>query len=233
MIEHRPFSGLPAVRRGWLHARFHFVPPEMGGDPARAFAPIEAWNDDEVEARSGFPQHPHHDAVIVTFVREGQITHEDTLGNRSVAGPGRLQAMSAGAGIRHTERNDGDVTTRLFQIAMRPRGNGGAARWGTAALPDGGTTGGFVALASGDAADADAVPIDADARVLAARLEAGERVAQPLAAAGRGYLVSSAGRFRVNGVEIGPRDGCLIRDEAGIVVEVVDEAEIVLVECLS
>lgn len=232
MIEHRPFSTLKAVKRGWLNARFHFVPPAMGGDAKLAFAPIDAWNDDEVAGQSGFPQHPHQDAEIVTFVREGQITHEDTLGNRGVAGPGEVQAMSAGSGIEHTERNDASEQARLFQIWLQPRTSGGQPHWGMSALPKEGATNGFVVLASGDRADTGAVIINADARVLAARLAKGDTLEQGLPVSGRGYLVPTSGRIMVNGVEIGPRDGCLLRDERVLRIEALDATEIVLVECL-
>lgn len=224
MIQHRPFSKLPAADRGWIKARFHFVPPK------ESFGPLIAWNDDEVAPHSGFPEHPHDNVEIVTFVREGAITHQDTLGNKNRATAGEVQVMSAGSGLRHSEVNADDEPVRLFQIWLATRSHGGAPRWGTSSLPMN-ATGGFVALASGWPSDTGAAQIDTNARVLAARLPEGETIIQPIAS-GRAYLVPTTGTINVNGVAIGPRDGCLVEGETVIKISVEDATEVVLVELI-
>ncbi len=124
--------------------------------------------------RTGFPPHPHADMEIVTYVREGAITHQESLGNTGRTGAGDVQVMSAGSGVRNSEYNREDETTRLFQIWIEPRGRGGAPSWNTRPFPRGERSGRFVTLASGFAGDEDALPIRAEARVLGATLKAGE-----------------------------------------------------------
>ncbi|WFU07237.1 pirin family protein (plasmid) [Rhizobium sp. CB3171] len=231
MIEHRPFTKLPAAKRGWLNARFHFVHDGMGLGPGNALGPLIAWNDDEVAPRSGFPEHPHDNVEIVTYVREGAITHEDTLGNKGRAVANEVQVMSAGTGLRHAEYNDGDEPVRLFQIWLETRSKEASPNWDMTRLPDGDSTGGFRALASGAAEDADAVHINADARVLGARMAAGEKITQPLAK-GRAYLVSTRASVDVNDVTIEPRSGCRVEGEAVLEISAIGDTEIVLVELI-
>jgi quercetin 2,3-dioxygenase len=102
MIEHRPFSGLGGADHGWLKAKHHF---SFAGydDPARmGHGALRVWNDDEIAPKSGFPPHPHANMEIVTYVREGAITHQDNLGNKGRTEAGDVQVMSAGTGIRHS-----------------------------------------------------------------------------------------------------------------------------------
>jgi quercetin 2,3-dioxygenase len=179
---------------------------------------------------SGFPEHPHHDADIVTYVREGTIAHEDTLGNKGSAGPGEVRAMSAGAGIRHSDRNDETVPVMLFQLWFTPRNPGGAVRWGMSKLPLGQT--GFVALASGDPADTGAVQINTDARALAAQLAAGQELVHQMSAAGKGYLVPTDAAITVNGVRVDALDGLLVDGETMLTLRAEAATEIVFVELL-
>jgi redox-sensitive bicupin YhaK (pirin superfamily) len=133
---------------------------------------LRVWNDDAIAPGTGFDPHGHRDMEIVTFVREGAITHRDNLGNEGRTEAGDVQIMSAGTGIVHAEYNLEQVTTRIFQIWIVPDRTGGAPRWGSRVFPKGGRAAGFEILASGRQADAgaEALPINADAAVLAATL---------------------------------------------------------------
>jgi len=149
MIELRPFASLGGENHGWLDAKHHF---SFAGyhDPARMnWGNLRVWNDDTIAPRTGFPPHPHRDMEIITYVREGAITHEDSLGNKGRTEAGDVQVMSAGTGIRHSEYNMEDVTTRIFQIWIMPTRSGEAPGWGARPFPKGERTGQFVALASG------------------------------------------------------------------------------------
>ena len=77
---------------------------------------LRVWNDDEIAAKSGFPPHPHADMEIITYVRDGAITHQDSMGNTRRTEAGDVQVMSAGQALRHSEYNLEDETTRMFQI---------------------------------------------------------------------------------------------------------------------
>jgi hypothetical protein len=230
MIELRPFAKLGGADHGWLKARHHFsfasyFDPEKMGHGA-----LRVWNDDEIAPQTGFPPHPHADMEIITYVRDGAITHQDSLGNEGRTVAGDVQVMSAGSGVRHSEYNLEAETTRIFQIWIEPKVRGGQPCWGSKPFPKANRSGKLVTIASGFAADNDALPIRADARVLATTLKAGERAEYTPDKARHLYLVPAVGRVTVNGVEVGARDGAAISGEANVTITALDDSEIVLVD---
>jgi len=231
MIERRPFDSLGGAHHGWLDAKHHFSFAEYH-DPARLhWGALRVWNDDTIAPGSGFPPHPHADMEIITYVREGAITHQDNLGNKGRTVAGDVQVMSAGTGIRHSEYNLEADITRIFQIWIFPDRSGEPPSWGSKPFPKGDRSGQFVALASGAEGDDDALPIRTDARVLGATLKAGETAEYRFADASRyGYLVPATGTVEVNGVQLEARDGAAIHDEALIRVTAREDAELVLVD---
>ncbi len=230
MIERRSFNGLGGADHGWLKAKHHF---SFAGyyDPKRmGVGALRVWNDDEIAPKTGFPAHPHSDMEIITYVREGAITHKDSMGNEGRTKAGDVQVMSAGTGIRHSEYNLEAAPTKLFQIWIEPRARGGAPSWGAKPFPKSGRDGRLVALASGFADDSDALPIRADARVLGATLKTGEVVEYPLGDERNGYLVPAKGSVEVNGVRVDARDGAAIQREAVLRIAALEDSEIVLVD---
>jgi redox-sensitive bicupin YhaK (pirin superfamily) len=226
MIERRPFADLGGANHGWLNAKHHFSFADYY-DPAKmGWGPIRVWNDDTIAANTGFPPHAHADMEIITYVREGAITHKDSLGNTGRTGAGDVQVMSAGTGVRHSEYNlEGEPTT-LFQIWIEPTSRGAGAK----PFPKDERSGKFVTLASGLAGDDDALKIRTDARVVGATIKAGETADYPLGKARRGYLVPATGSIEVNGVRLDARDGAAIADEAVLTVKALSDAEVVLVD---
>ena len=230
MIDVRTFDSLGGANHGWLDAKHHFSFADYH-DPARVHhGALRVWNDDTIAAGTGFPPHPHADMEIITYVREGAITHQDNMGNKGRTEAGDVQVMSAGTGIRHSEYNLEGDTTRIFQIWIIPNKRGEGPAWGAKPFPKDDRSGRFVALASGFAADTDALPIRADARVLGATLKAGETTEYAIGADRKGYLVPSTGKVEVNGVALNTRDGAAIQDEAVIRVTAIEDAELVLVD---
>ena len=171
MIDHRPFASLGHADHGWLDSRHHFSFASYHDPDRMGWGALRVWNDDEIAPRNGFPAHPHRDMEIITYVRQGAITHKDSLGNEGRTEAGDVQVMSAGSGVRHSEFNLEDETTRLFQLWIFPREDGLPPSWGAKPFPRGARSGTFVPLASGFAEDAEALPIRADARVLGADAE--------------------------------------------------------------
>ncbi len=230
MIEVRPFASLGGANHGWLDAKHHF---SFGShhDPKRmGWGALRVWNDDTIAPQSGFPPHPHANMEIITYVREGAITHEDNQGNRGRTEAGDVQVMSAGSGIAHAEYNLEDATTRIFQIWITPDRRGDSPSWGAKPFPKDDRSGRFVALASGLPGDTDALPIRSAARVAGARLRAGETATYELGANRHGYLVPASGTVEVNGVLAATRDGVAISDVETLSVRAVEDAEIVLVD---
>jgi len=230
MIEVRPFNSLGAADHGWLNAKHHFSFADYR-DPKRVhWGALRVWNDDAIAPHTGFPPHPHNDMEIITYVRSGAITHRDSLGNEGRTEAGDVQVMSAGTGIVHSEKNEEDVETTLFQIWIIPDKQGEKPSWGARPFPRGDRAGRFVTLASGIEGDEDALPIRANARVLGATLKAGETVEQAIGRDRKAYLVPTRGSIEVNGIAVSPRDGVAIADLDTVRITATDEAEIVLVD---
>src|ERR1051326_4765922 len=129
MIERRPYGDLGGADHGWLNTKHHFSFADYH-DPARGhWGDLRVWNDDEIAPGTGCPPHPHADMEIITYVREGAITHQDNAGNKGRTEAGDVQVMSAGAGIRHAEYNLEKDPTKIFQIWIEPTGRGGNPSW--------------------------------------------------------------------------------------------------------
>lgn len=230
MIDKRPFASLGHADHGWLNARHHFSFANYY-DPARmGWGAIRVWNDDEIAANSGFPPHPHRDMEIITYVRKGAITHQDSMGNQGRTQAGDVQVMSAGTGVRHAEYNLEPETTTLFQIWIEPKRRGGAPSWGAKPFPKGERSGRFVTLASGFAEDTDALPIRADARVMGATLKAGESTEHFVGDGRHAYLVPATGAIEVDGERFDARDGAALTGGKTYTIRAIEDAELVLVD---
>ena len=218
MIELRPFSSLGAFRNEWLNAHHHF---SFGGynDPKRmGLGRLRVWNDDEVAPGTGFDPHPHRDMEIVTYIREGAITHRDNLGNEGRTEAGDVQVMHAGTGITHAEYNKEAIPTRLFQIWILPDRRGVAPGWGTKTFPRGG---------DGLSVFSVCAPIRA---VLAGTLSEGQTTELALAPGRAAYLVPVNGSITVNGVHANARDGVAISGERSVTITATTATEVVVVE---
>ena len=230
MIERRPFDSLGGADHGWLKAKHHFSFASYS-DPGRmGWGALRVWNDDTIAPQSGFPPHPHANMEIITYVREGAITHRDNLGNEGRTEAGDVQVMSAGSGITHSEYNVEPGTTRIFQIWIIPDESGKPPSWGARPFPKGERSGRFVALASGFKEDTEALPLRTNARVLGASLKAGNTIDYTLDSGRYAYLVPSTGAVEINGTRIGARDGAAIRDETSLRITAIEDAELVLVD---
>jgi len=232
MIDVTSLEDLGHFRNDWLDAHHHF---SFGGymNPDRmGFGPLRVWNDDTIVAKGGFPPHGHRDMEIITYVRHGAITHEDNLGNRGRTEAGDVQIMSAGTGIQHSEFNEEDETTRIFQIWITPDREGHAPRWETKAFPRGEHAGALVLLASGRDEDKGlgAPMIHQDAALFGATLADGQSVTHIFSGYRKGYLVPSRGTVLVNGTEIGERAGAAIAGERDITITARGDAEFVLAD---
>lgn len=233
MIELRPFNSLGGANHGWLDAKHHFSFANYY-DPQRTnWGSLRVWNDDTIAPQSGFPPHPHRDMEIITYVREGAITHQDNLGNLGRTEAGDVQVMSAGTGIAHADYNKEDTTTKIFQIWIQPTQTGEKPSWGARPFPKGDRSGQFVVLASGFANDNDALPIRTDARVVGATLKAGETAEYHFDADRFGYLVPATGSVDIDGLRVNARDGAAIRDQSVIRVTAVEDSELVLVDAAA
>jgi quercetin 2,3-dioxygenase len=203
MLQLRSRETLDGGDHGWLKARHHFAVSPKGNLAYRPLGALVVWNDDEVAPGTGFGRHSHADMEIVTYVRQGAVTHDDSAGNvgRTVAGD--VQAMSAGRGISHAEHNRGEEPLKLFQIWLLPRRRGGAPRWDSRRFPK--------------------------ADRLGATLLAGTTVRHALGRFRHAYLAPAQGAIVVNGQRVAVGDGIAAVDEPVLTITADQDAELILV----
>jgi redox-sensitive bicupin YhaK (pirin superfamily) len=229
MITVIPYEKLGRHDYGWLKAHYHFSFGEYYNPQRMGLGPLRVINDDIVQAGAGFPPHPHNNMEIITYVRQGAITHKDSLGNEGRTAAGDVQVMSAGTGIRHAEFNQEKEDTNLYQIWIEPREKGVAPRWDSAQFPKEPVTDGLKLLVSGRKADADkgALYIHADAAIYGGRLTAGSKITQPVN--GNAYLLVSDGAVTVDAQTLKKGDGAEIRDMKSIALTASDQSAEILV----
>lgn len=225
-----PHDGLGRFANDWLDTRYHF---SFAGyyDPDRmGIGPLRVWNDDRIAPGTDFDPHPHQDMEIITYVRQGAITHRDSLGNEGRTAAGDVQVMSAGTGIVHAEYNMETEPTELFQIWIVPDRRGHAPRWDTRQFPKLDRAGALVALACGRETEGDALHIHADATLYGAALRAGQTIAMPVEAGRQAYLVPATGRLPIDGVAVGTRAGAAVRETARITIEALEDSEVLFAD---
>ena len=228
MIDIRKFDSLGHADHGWLNARHHFSFANYYDPNRMGWGRIRVWNDDKIAAKSGFPPHPHRDMEIITYVRTGAITHQDSMGNKGRTAAGDVQVMSAGTGVTHAEYNLEDEDTTLFQIWIETDKPNAEPSWGARPFPKESREGQFQLLASGNGDDS-VLHINSDARILGATLKAGETLEYAADPSRHLYLVPSA-KVDVNGTQAEKRDGVAITDESVVTVKAEEDAELVLVD---
>jgi quercetin 2,3-dioxygenase len=229
MLQIRSSSTLDGGDFGWLKAKHHFAVNPDGNPANKPLGALVVWNDDEIAPGTGFALHGHANMEIVSYVRDGVVTHRDSIGNVGRTEAGNVQAISAGTGIRHSEHNLGAEPLRLFQIWLRPRVNGGEPQWNTRRFPKHDRVNQFVVLASGYPGDSDALPIRADARVLGATLRAKTQVKCELGDFAFAYLAPARGAVAVNGQRLAVGDGIAALDEFHLTISAEEDSEVIFV----
>jgi len=228
MIHLVPRKSLGHFQNEWLDSHFHFhfagVPAPMGNH----FGPLRVWNDDNIRAGTGFDMHGHRDMEIITYVRQGAISHEDSLGNSGRTEAGDVQVMSAGTGITHAEFNREAVDTELFQIWIEPDRQGLKPRWEMARFPKSDRAGRLVPLASGQPGIGGALKIHQNATLYGALLPAGAKLRQPLGKGRGAYLVPASGSVTVNGTAVETRGGAAAVEEEMLEIAATETAELLL-----
>lgn len=216
MITPRPADQRGETRLPWLDSRHSFSFADYR-DPAHVrFGALRVINDDRIAAGGGFGAHSHSDMEIVTYVVEGAVAHQDSLGTRETIAAGEVQAMSAGRGITHSEFNaSASDPLRLLQIWILPASDGLAPAYEQRAFDEDEKADRLCLIAApADSDDADgALPIHQDARIYAARLGAGATLDHILAPARRAWVQVVTGALSLNGTELGEGDGAAIEDE--------------------
>jgi len=179
------------------------------------FRSLRVINDDLVMPGQGFGTHPHHDMEIVTYILSGQLEHKDSMGNGRVIRKGELQYMSAGSGVQHSEFNPSkDEAVRFLQIWITPDSKNVKPRYGEKSLRDAPT--GKLHLVTSKTGRDGSIAIHQDADLWLAKLDAGQKVAQPLAKGRHAWVHIAEGEVKLNGKTLSGGDAAAIDNESAI-----------------
>jgi redox-sensitive bicupin YhaK (pirin superfamily) len=213
---------------GWLKSYHSFSFADYYDPRHVGFGPLRVINEDRIAPGTGFGTHGHRDMEIISYVLEGALAHQDSMGNGSTIVPGDVQRMSAGSGVRHSEFNhDRSKTTHFLQIWIEPEVTGIAPSYEQKHFDDTEKRGRLRLIASQDGAEG-SVRIHRDARVYAALIDGSERAAHALAAGRMTYVHVARGRLSVNGMPLEAGDAVKLGDTPQIVLEKGENAEVLL-----
>jgi len=213
MITKHPSNQRGRSQTDWLDSRHSFSFGEYHDPEHMNHGPLRVINDDVIAPNSGFPTHPHRNMEIMTYVLEGTLRHEDSTGHGADLRAGQFQAMSAGAGITHSEFNpSASEPVRLLQIWILPRKAGLRPRYADATPNDGPLT----LLASPDGRDG-SLPIGQDAHLYRLKSDDGSDAFDlPGEADELGWLQIATGTWSLGGDELREGDALAVTRETGL-----------------
>jgi redox-sensitive bicupin YhaK (pirin superfamily) len=213
---------------GWLDSRHTFSFADYYDPRHMGFRTLRVINEDRVQPGRGFGRHGHRDMEIVSYVLEGALKHEDSMGTGSVIRPGDVQRMSAGTGVHHSEMNGSDhEVVHFLQIWLLPGKQGIAPSYEQKTFPDAEKRGRLRLVVSPDGADG-SITIHTDARIHAAMLGAGDTVEHRVAAGRHAWIQVIRGRIRAGDAELAAGDGASTSAAGSLAIEAIDPAELLV-----
>ncbi|MFI5056831.1 MAG: pirin family protein [Candidatus Acidiferrales bacterium] len=228
MMQIRKSEERGHANHGWLNTYFTFSFAEYYDREHVQFRTLRVLNDDRIAAGAGFPEHPHRDMEIITYVLEGALAHRDSMGNGSVIRPGDVQYMSAGTGVTHSEFNASKTEpAHLLQIWMLPEKKGLKPVYGQKTFANAEKQGKLRLVASPDGRDG-SVTIRQDNELYATVLGAGESVRHELKPDRHAYVQVARGSVKLNGTQLQEGDGAAISEEKTVELTGVKDAEVLL-----
>jgi len=228
MLARRPAAERGATDLGWLDSRHTFAFGSYDDPRHMGFRSLRVINDDRVRAGAGFGRHPHRDMEIFSYILEGRLSHEDSLGTGSTVGAGGVQKMSAGTGILHSEFNPSKTEPlRFLQVWILPEKRGLPPSYDHKDFADADKRGRLKLIGSSDGRDG-SIPFHRDVAIFASILAPGQTV-EHRAAPGRGlWLQIARGSMDANGVALEEGDGLSAEGEGALTIRAVTEAEFLL-----
>ena len=197
---------------GWLRSIFHFSFAEYHNMKNMNFGVLRVLNDDLIDPQEGFGMHPHRDMEIISYVIDGELTHEDSMGNKGTLQRGHVQYMSAGTGVFHSEHNLGVETGRILQIWILPDKKGYTPKYGENKFERDLRKNNWFHMVSGQNGDAP-IKINQDSNIYALELEESGKIEFELKAGRQAYLVQIEGNSNVNGQLLTEKDAMEITEE--------------------
>lgn len=225
MIYIRKANDRGHANHGWLDSWHSFSFADYYDPDFMGFSALRVINDDRIAAGEGFPTHPHKDMEILTYVMEGAVAHQDSIGNKEQVNAGEFQIMSAGTGIRHSEFNaHQDRDLHLYQIWIIPDQKNLTPRYEQKAFD---VPQGRQLVLSPDARDG-SLKVFQDMTLTRWALLKDEQSVYQMQADRRVWIQVVKGNVSINGQHVSTADGVAIWDEAAISIHADDKAEILL-----
>jgi redox-sensitive bicupin YhaK (pirin superfamily) len=214
---------------GWLQTRWHFSFGDYFDPKNVNWSALRVFNDDVIQGGGGFDLHPHKNMEIVTYVLDGALAHQDSVGNRGVIHPGEVQVMSAGKGIFHAEHNaSADQPLRLLQLWIEPKHAGNTPRWEQKQFKNEDRLGRLLPVVSGGNIPG-TLTIDQDASIYVSSLGASELVKHTVS--GRhAYLFVTSGELTVNGQVVHNGDQARVAGEKSLEIKANSNVELILLD---
>jgi len=228
MITQRPAAERGHANHGWLDSWHSFSFADYYDPAHMGFGALRVINEDRVAPGKGFGTHGHRDMEIVSYVLDGELRHQDSMGNGSTIVPGDIQRMSAGSGIRHSEFNpSGERPVHFLQIWIEPDVSGIAPSYEQTRVDDAGKRDVFRLIAAPEGGDG-AVKLHRDARIYAGLFDGAATLVHAIAPGRKAYVHVARGRATVNGRELVAGDALQFSDEPAVEVTDAAAAEILL-----
>jgi hypothetical protein len=230
MIKIVPSSERHTADIDWLQTHWHFSFSDYHDPNNMNWSALRVFNDDVVQPAGGFGMHPHRDMEIVTYVVDGELEHQDHLGNRAIVHPGEVQVMSAGKGIMHAEYNPSkDKPVHLMQLWILPRNKGSKPRWEQKQFKPADREGKLLPVVSSGNIEG-SLAIDQDATIYVSRLNPGQSVTHDSAAGRHGYLFVIEGSLTLNGKKLAAGDQARLQNEPHVDIAADDRAELIYLD---
>jgi redox-sensitive bicupin YhaK (pirin superfamily) len=232
MLKHIPAADRHhAAPATWLSSYFLFSFADYFDRDNMHFGPLRVFNDDNIAARAGFPQHPHSEMEIVTLVLDGEITHQDTMGNQTTIKAGEVQRMTAGTGLAHSEMNKQDKALHLYQLWFIPSQKGLAPSYEQKDLGFlKGNKNELVPLVTGQKVLEDVVYMNSNSTIYWANLAADKEIEFKTFPIRLTFIYVKKGVIFVNGKELKPNDQARMTDEDVVQIRADRDAQFILID---
>lgn len=213
---------------GWLNT-YHTFSFDQYYDPRHmGFRNLRVINEDFVAPGRGFPKHGHRDMEIITYILEGALKHEDSMGNGSVIRPGDVQRMTAGTGVRHSEQNASDKErVHLLQIWILPHTVGLEPGYEQKAFSEDERRGQLRLIASEDGREG-SVLVHQDVNLFASLLPSGQEIEHTMDPLRHAWIQVARGAVEVNGEKADQGDGVVASGESSLRIRAQQDTEVLL-----
>lgn len=235
MIKPIRYNDLGVSEHGWLHSRFHFSFADYYNPKRMGFGKLRVVNDDTIKPGYGFDPHPHKNMEIISYIRSGAVTHQDSVGNKGITKAGEIQVMSAGTGIVHSEYNLSSEPLTLYQIWIESDQLNVAPRWETQQFPIKAVSQNLPLLVSGFSEDKNsALFIHQTVRIFGGRLKQGSEIKHMIG--GQAYLLASLGEYEISTaagdqrVKLNQGDAAEVTEIKEINIKALSDCELLLID---